>query len=92
MKILQGFLIFMGALAVIAIIALLVGYVMALLTPDIRSSMRPVLLSAESVDSLNNKLSELKKEAAAIGSSQPAKNMQLTITNYFLTTRRLGQK
>lgn len=80
MKILQGFLIFMGALAVLAIIALLVGYVLALLTPDIRSSMHPVVLSAESVDSLNNKLSELKKESAAVDSSQPAKNMRLTIT------------
>ena len=48
MKILQGFLIFMGALAVLAIVALIVGYVMALLTPDIRSNMqaRPQKISS----------------------------------------------
>ncbi|MGA2368109.1 MAG: hypothetical protein ABSF74_06035, partial [Dehalococcoidia bacterium] len=60
MKILQGFLIVMGALAVLAIIAVMIGYVLALLTPDIRSNMRPVVLSSEAVDSLNQKLDELK--------------------------------
>jgi len=80
MRILQGFLIFMGALAVLAIIALMVGYVLALLTPDMRSNMRPVVLSAEAVDSFNKKLSDLKKETAVTDTTKPAKNIQLTIT------------
>ena len=80
MGILKGFLIFMGALAVLAIIALLVGYVMALLTPDMRSNMRPVVLSAEAVDSFNNKLSELKKEVALVDGTKQAKAVELTIT------------
>lgn len=79
MKILQGFLVFMGALAVLAIIALLAGYVLALLTPDIRSNMRPVVLSAEAVDSLTSKYGEMKKEAALVDSKQ-AKNIELTVT------------
>ena len=79
MRILQGFLIFMGALAVLAIVALVVGYVLALLTPDIRLNMRPVMLSAEAVDSLNNKLSEAKKEAA-LADGRQAKDIELTIT------------
>jgi hypothetical protein len=70
----------MGALAVLAIIALLVGYILALLTPDMRSNMRPVLLSAEAVDSFNKKLSDLKKEAAVTDTTKPAKNIQVTIT------------
>jgi hypothetical protein len=80
MRILQGFLIFMGALAVLAIIALIVGYVLALLTPDMRSNMRPVVLSAEAVDSFNKKLSDLKKEAAVTDTTKPSKNIQITIT------------
>ena len=69
-----------GALAVLVIIALLVGYVMALLTPDMRSNMRPVVLSAEAVDSFNNKLSELKKEVALVDGTKQAKAVELTIT------------
>ena len=80
MGVLKGFLIFMGALAVLVIIALLVGYVMALLTPDMRSNMRPVVLSAEAVDSFNNKLSELKKEVALVDGTKQAKAVELTIT------------
>jgi hypothetical protein len=80
MKILQGFLIFMGVLAVLAIIALVVGYVMALLTPDIRANMRPVVLSSEAVDSLNQKLSDVKKATAAAEGSKTAKEIQLVIT------------
>ena len=80
MGILKGFLIFMGALAVLVILALLVGYVMALLTPDMRSNMRPVVLSAEAVDSFNNKLSELKKEVALVDNTKQAKAVELTIT------------
>jgi hypothetical protein len=80
MKILQGFLIFMGALAVLAIAALIVGYVMALLTPDIRSNMRPVVLSSEAVDSLNKKVDAMKKEAATADASKTKKNIELVIT------------
>jgi len=80
MGILKGFLIFMGALAVLAILALMVGYVMALLTPDMRANMRPVVLSAEAVDSFNKKLSDLKKETAVTDTTKPAKSIQLTIT------------
>jgi hypothetical protein len=80
MKILQGFLIFMGVLAVLAIFALIFGYVLALLTPDTRASMRPVVLSSEAVDSLNNKLNEVKKETAAAEGSKTAKDVVLVIT------------
>jgi hypothetical protein len=80
MKILQGFLIFMGALAVLFIIALIVGYVMALLTPDSRANMRPVVLSSEAVDSLNKKLSDVKKLTAAAEGSKTAKEVVLVIT------------
>ena len=80
MKILQGFLIFMGVLAVLAIFALIFGYVLALLTPDTRASMRPVVLSSEAVDSLNNKLNEVKKETAAAEGSKTAKEVVLVIT------------
>jgi hypothetical protein len=80
MKILQGFLIFMGALAVLFIIALIVGYVMALLTPDTRANMRPVVLSSEAVDSLNKKLSDVKKATAAAEGLKTAKDIQLVIT------------
>ena len=80
MKILQGFLIFMGALAVLAIVALIAGYIMALLTPDIRSNMRPVVLSSESVDSLNSKLDTMKKEAATADASKTTKNIELIVT------------
>ena len=80
MKILQGFLIFMGVLTVLAIVALVIGYVMVLLTPDARAGMRAVALSSEAVDSLNKKLSDIKKETAAAEGSKTAKQVRLVIT------------
>ncbi len=80
MKILQGFLIFMGVLAVLAIIALMFGYVLALLTPDTRANMRSVVLSSEAVDSLNKKLSDIKKVTAAADEAKTSKDVQLVIT------------
>jgi hypothetical protein len=80
MKILQGFLIVMGALAVLAIIAIVLGYVLALLTPDIRSNMRPVVLSSEAVDSLNQKLDDLKTNCITAGSSNTKKDINLVLT------------
>ncbi len=80
MRILQGFLIFMGVLAVLAIIALIVGYVLALLTPDMRTNMRPVVLSSEAVDSLTKKIDTVKKDAALAESTKTPKNVELVIT------------
>ncbi|MDD5648075.1 MAG: hypothetical protein PHY03_04000, partial [Dehalococcoidia bacterium] len=80
MRILQGFLIFMGALAVLAIIALVFGYVLALLTPDIRTNMRPVVLSSEAVDSLNKKISDTKKITEAAYEAKTSKDVQIVIT------------
>jgi hypothetical protein len=80
MKILQGFLIFMGALAVIAIIALMVSYVLALLTPDMRANMRPVVLSSEAADSFSKKIENIKKEAALAQSSNTPRTIDVVIT------------
>lgn len=80
MKILQGFLIFMGVMAVLAIILLITGYVLAMLTPDIRSNMRPVVLSSESADSLDQKMSSLREEIIAAQNAQTTKNVDLVIT------------
>ncbi len=80
MRILQGFLIFMGVLAVIAIVALIVGYVLALLTPDMRANMRPVVLSSEAVDSLTKKMDDVKKEAALAESTKTPKNVEVIIS------------
>lgn len=79
MKALQIFLMFVGALAVLAIIALIIGYVLALLTPDIRSNMRPVVLSSEAVDSLNSKIDNMKMEATAANLNKIQKTINLTV-------------
>jgi len=80
MKILKGFLIIMGALAVLAIIAIVIGYVLALLMPDIRSNMRPVVLSSEAVDSVNQKLDDLKTSCVTASSSNTKKDVNLVLT------------
>jgi hypothetical protein len=80
MKILHGFLMVMGALAVLAIIALIVGYVMALLTPDMRANMRPVVLSSEAADSFTKKIDNVKKEAALAESSKTPRTIDIVIT------------
>src|SRR5208283_3881272 len=80
MKILQGFLIVMGALAVLAILAVIFGYVLALLTPDVRSNMREVIPSSEAVDSLNQKLDDLKTTCVTAGSSDTKKDISLVLT------------
>ena len=80
MRFLRGFLMFMGALASLAIIALIIGYMLALLTPDIRANMRPVVLSSEAVDSLNQKISDLKTDAATAINNKSPKDINLVIT------------
>lgn len=62
MRILQGFLMFMGGLAVLAIIALVTGYVLSISTPDIKNNLRPVVLSSEAVDSFNKKTDDLRTQ------------------------------
>lgn len=76
MRILQGFLMFMGVLAVLAIIALVTGYVLSLLTPDIKSSLRPVVLSSEAVDSFNKKMADLTTQMSTAGTG----DISLTLT------------
>ncbi len=80
MRILQGFLIFMGVLAILAILALVFGYVLALLTPDIRANMRPVVLSSEAVDSLNKKIGDVKKITAAAQEAKISRDVEMLIT------------
>ena len=80
MNTLRGFLLIMGVLAVLALIALVVGYVLALLTPDIRSNMRPVVLSSEAADSLTSKLDNLKKETAIAYTGKTPEDIELIIT------------
>ncbi len=80
MRILQGFLIFMGVLAVLALVALVFGYVLALLAPDTRANMRPVVLSSEAVDSLNKKISDVKKITSAAQDAKISKDVQMVIT------------
>jgi len=80
MKVLQVFLMVMGVLAILAIIAFIIGYILAFLTPDIRSSMRPVVLSSEAVDSLNDKITDLKKSVAAAESTKTQKDIDFVMT------------
>ncbi|MDD5313207.1 MAG: hypothetical protein PHO26_09260 [Dehalococcoidia bacterium] len=80
MKVLQVFLMVMGVLAILAIIALIIGYILAFLTPDIRSSMRPVVLSSEAVDSLNEKIVDLKKSVATAESTKTQKDIEFVMT------------
>ena len=80
MRILQGFLMFMGALAVLAIVALVVGYVLAILTPDIRTSLRPIVLSSESVDSFNKKMANLRTQMRNTASDTGSGDITLTLT------------
>lgn len=80
MRILQGFLIFMGALAVLAIVALVLGYVLAILTPDIKTSLRPVVLSSESVDSYNKKMSDLRSQMRPSSTGTNTSDITLTLT------------
>jgi len=76
MRILRGFLMFMGALAVLAIIALVLGYVLALLTPDVRNNIRPVVLSSESVDNYNKKMADMRSQTTGQGTAE----ITLTLT------------
>jgi hypothetical protein len=80
MRVLEGFLMFMGALAVLAIVALIVGYVLAILTPDIRSSIRPVVLSSEAVDSFNKKIGDFRNSLRTASSNGTAKDVSLSLT------------
>jgi hypothetical protein len=80
MRILQGFLMFMGVLAVLAIVALIVGYVLAILTPDIKTSLRPVVLSSESVDSFNKKMADLRTQMRPKTADSESDSTEISLT------------
>ncbi len=70
----------MGALAVLAIIALIAGYVLAILTPDIRSNIRPVVLSSEAVDSFNKKIGDFRTSIRTASNDGTAKDISISLT------------
>lgn len=84
MRILKGFLMVMGALAILAICGLILGYVLAILTPDIKANLRPVVLSSESVDSFNNKIAEItapiKPPGTNSGTGEKSSEVTITLT------------
>lgn len=80
MRILQVFLMIMGVLAVLAIVALVIGYVLAILTPDIRTSIRPVVLSSEAVDSFNKKMTGFQADMRQGTSGSGPSEISLTLT------------
>lgn len=80
MRVIRVFLTIIGAIAVLAIIALVVGYYLFSLTPPIKAKMTPVVVSAGAAKSLDQKLEVLDsaiKSAVAVGEREV---VSLTIT------------
>lgn len=80
MRLIRGCFIFIGVIAVLALLALAFGYYLLSLTPPLWAQRVPVVLTAEAVESLNQKLETLQAEIKAAVEAKEERQVSLTIT------------
>lgn len=80
MRLIRGCFIFIGVIAVLALLALAFGYYLLSLTPPLWAQRVPVVLTAEAVESLNQKLETLQAEIKAAVAAEEERQVSLTIT------------
>lgn len=80
MKYIRGFVMAVGVIGILAIIALFLGYFLYSLTPPIQSKMTPVIVSAEAAKSFEKKVDILQKEIKEASDARQEKSVSITIT------------
>ena len=80
MKYIRGFVMAVGVIGILAIIALFLGYFLYSLTPPIQGKMTPVAVSADAAKSFDKKVDTLQKEIKEASEARQEKQVAITIT------------
>jgi hypothetical protein len=80
MKFIKGFIMAVGVIGILAVVALLVGYYLFSLTPWIQAKMTPVTVTADAAKSFDQKLEAIKKEMKAAADAKEEKEVKLVLT------------
>lgn len=81
MRVLSNFLMAVGVIAILIFIALVVLYCLFVLTPDIKSEIGFVPVSADAAKSFSVKYSDFEAEAKNAAAEKVKKEIQLVLTN-----------
>ena len=80
MRFIKGFVMVVGIIGIITIIALCLGYFLYSLTPWTQAKMTPVTVTADAAQSFDDKIAALKKEAKEASAANQVKEVQLVLT------------
>ncbi len=80
MRFIRGCFTFLGVITFLVLLAIVAGYFLLALTPPLWSQRVPVALSAEAVESLNQKLETLQNEIEAAVEAKQEREVSLVIT------------
>lgn len=80
MRLIKGLIMVIGVIGIIVIFALLLGYYLYSLSPQIQARLIPVSVSAEAVQSFDQKLDELENQIEAAVDAGQNKELSLVIT------------
>jgi len=80
MRLIKGIIMVIGAIGVIVIVALIIGYYLYSLSPRIQERMIPVAVSADAAQSFDQKLDALESQIKAAVDTGESKQVSLVIT------------
>jgi len=80
MRLIKGLIMVIGVIGIIVVFALLLGYYLYSLSPQIQARLIPVSVSAEAVQSFDQKIDELENQIEAAVDAGQNKEVSLIIT------------
>jgi hypothetical protein len=80
MRLIKGLIMAIGVIGIIVLFALLLGYYLYSLSPSIQARLIPVAVSADAVQSFDQKLDELESQIEAAVGAGENREVSLTIT------------
>jgi len=89
MRVIQGIIMAIGVIAILAAIAVAIGYFLFTLTPWIQTRMIPVAVTAEAAKSFDQKIDGLKAETKKAIETGEKKDVTLTITENEVNSKLL---
>lgn len=91
MKIISNILMVLGVIAIIVILAVVMGIVLYSMAPPLKNDLVPVPVSAEALKSFDQKVDTFIKQAEAAAEAKEQKQLTLTITDEEINSKIVEQ-
>jgi uncharacterized protein YxeA len=89
MRIIQGIVMAIGVIAILAFVTIAIGYFLYTLTPGIQARMIPVAVTAEAAESFDQKLDDLETEIKKTAEDGDKQDITVTITENEINSKLL---